>query len=782
MKCSSNCPTDMVCCARSCEGNYGCAMKGGPGWGCPLLSCDDRAPVGTGLSTCTLPEPPPPAPAGDYLVFESNYDYISGDFQNRGRRCYYLGENARFVDCSIINAVENKQEPQCTVMVSPLRNNSRTKITVTRLTDNKTIDIATDDTNVICSTSADCTYGTCTSNGRCTEGPVINIPVRYRALTPPSVTVACTHVLSRIYPFFQVTQADADGALVRYALNWSTRKAKATVLTQDVPLQGSAGGEESIDPLNSNRAAYIVKPSTGHGTPPVDVSNLALWTLSGNRRITALPSGTTERHMIYAPLQFLHGTPIGGGTGGQGPGTGGAECVRDDDCALGSVCRSGQCVSGCCADADCIGFCNANKECVLRGCRSAADCPGGRCDSQGGGIRQCSPEKSLSVDRCVGHACLQPDTARSCRKDADCSEGYCVRGKCSPACRSDGDCGAGALCLRKACVRGACRADSDCPEGRCNEAGACELECTEDGPVGEPVLDLGLGPIARCGNGVCSGNEWLTCPRDCIPQCAGGASCVHGRCGATTRDDGGGEDDSGGNGNGGGSGNGDGDSSTDLYGAYLSAKEEKTQASAHLAEVKGEAKQERTAAIEQAKNTYLAALEEAKDQYTVDRTAAKETYSAAKTEAQEQYVSAKEDAEQEYKDAVQALADAQAAYKACRDEGGSVEDCATEREAATEAKEAKADALATLKSVRAEAKTQYTTTVASTKEAYTAALAEARTAYADRKQEAKDAALEERAAAQAAYDEAVQEATDAYQEAKAAYDEAKAAYNAARGG
>ncbi|MFH0769961.1 MAG: hypothetical protein V1926_01135 [Candidatus Peregrinibacteria bacterium] len=219
----------------------------------------------------------------------------------------------------------------------------------------------------------------------------------------------------------------------------------------------------------------------------------------------------------------------------------------------------------------------------------------------------------------------------------------------------------------------------------------------------------------------------------------------------------------------------------DLYDAYLSAKEERDEAASNLKDVKAQAKQERTAAIAQAKTTYLAVLEEAKDQYTADRTAAKETYSTAKKDAQEQYASAKEDAEQEYKDAVQALADAKAAYRACRDEGGSVEDCATEREAVTEAKEAKADTLATLKSVRAEAKVEYTAVVASTKEAYTAALAEARTAYADRKQEAKDAALEARTAAQAAYDEAVQEAADAYQEAKDAYDEAKAAYEESRG-
>ncbi|MFH0769959.1 MAG: hypothetical protein V1926_01125 [Candidatus Peregrinibacteria bacterium] len=221
---------------------------------------------------------------------------------------------------------------------------------------------------------------------------------------------------------------------------------------------------------------------------------------------------------------------------------------------------------------------------------------------------------------------------------------------------------------------------------------------------------------------------------------------------------------------------------SDLYGTYLSAKEERTQAASHLAELKGEAKQERTAAVEQAKTTYLAMLEEAKNQYTADRTAAKETYGAAKTEAQEQYASAKEDAEQEYKDAIQALTDAKAAYKACRDEGGSAQDCSAERDEVTDAKETKDAALEELRSVRAEAKTEYTATVAAAKEAYTAALAEARTAYADRKQEAKDAALEARTAAQSVYDDAVAEAADAYAETKAAYDEAKAAYDAARGG
>jgi hypothetical protein len=287
----------------------------------------------------------------------------------------------------------------------------------------------------------------------------------------------------------------------------------------------------------------------------------------------------TER--VYCRDQ---GTPIG--RVARDPGT----CLVPADCAAPAVCAVDEqrCVLP--RGAACTGMvpCAYGSECAMGRCEASsvapgaplpcnrdADCPGARCDLR---VRACRPA-------------LDPQGARPCGARSDCGRDEACSGEtgtCVPSphrrCAANTDCPAGTTCGPVICVAAtpfACKPDPRLGEGdegvcpdnyRCTSRGACEFRGCPQGeglcggrcvrldtetncgacgvvvptrPNASPVCHSGAAAL-RCnpGFGDCDGNAANGCEAAltdvtrcgaCGVACAGGQSCIGGRCAAGPR-------------------------------------------------------------------------------------------------------------------------------------------------------------------------------------------------------------------------------------------------------
>ena len=179
------------------------------------------------------------------------------------------------------------------------------------------------------------------------------------------------------------------------------------------------------------------------------------------------------------------------------------ECVTDDDCDAGNVCRNGGTES-----AECVP-CGKNEQCR---------CPDGQLSDGTGKCVSvtCSADTVCSssvADKCcdAGMQCVNPDTVESycaaCEVDTQCTcpNGYVVN--------SSGT-----------CVKPACSSYSDCPNGKyCENAGKSDAYCT---PCTKGETCTCSGGMVADGNGGCKSAD------PCADvSCSGGQVCSNGTCG-----------------------------------------------------------------------------------------------------------------------------------------------------------------------------------------------------------------------------------------------------------
>lgn len=164
-----------------------------------------------------------------------------------------------------------------------------------------------------------------------------------------------------------------------------------------------------------------------------------------------------------------------------------AECTASDQCEIGQFCDpvNYRCRDGCEHDTDCLSgqTCNAQSHaCVDAGCRNTElDCPVGTlCDAVTGSCYE--PTPPVCVQECDvaggnscarGTTCSVSSTAETCRRDADCEQGwscdrftdgnsYCHKDYCMPTCQVSADdpgCPAGFACFDDGLGGGVCVAD-----------------------------------------------------------------------------------------------------------------------------------------------------------------------------------------------------------------------------------------------------------------------------------------------------------------------------------
>ena len=194
------------------------------------------------------------------------------------------------------------------------------------------------------------------------------------------------------------------------------------------------------------------------------------------------------------------------------------QCLGDNDCAAGTLCRleNHACVPACNANHGCgdAGACEADAgvcvQCVVDGdCRDPR-LP--RCDSAGG-------------NRCV--ACLPASKAPVVSDNCPAKEHCAVEGgvhSCQPGCKDDGDCaGGGGMPARNKCDDkthqcAECLADGDCGPGRVCRGGSCGEGCNDQHacPMGLTCCDGGCSDLQKdpanchacgvsCGGGICCG-------------------------------------------------------------------------------------------------------------------------------------------------------------------------------------------------------------------------------------------------------------------------------------
>jgi alpha-tubulin suppressor-like RCC1 family protein len=241
----------------------------------------------------------------------------------------------------------------------------------------------------------------------------------------------------------------------------------------------------------------------------------------------------------------------------------GAACTGSMPCAYGSECTRGRCEASTVAPGEPVP------------CGFDGECPSARCDLR---VRACRPS-------------LDPQGARPCSARSDCGRDEACSGEtgtCVPSphrrCAANTDCPTGTTCGPVICVAAtpfACKPDPGLGEGdqgvcpdhyRCTSRGACEFRGCPQGeglcggrcvrldsetncgacgvvvparPNASPVCHSNA-PALRCnpGFGDCDGNAVNGCEATltdatrcgaCWVVCAGGQSCIAGRCAGAAR-------------------------------------------------------------------------------------------------------------------------------------------------------------------------------------------------------------------------------------------------------
>lgn len=228
-------------------------------------------------------------------------------------------------------------------------------------------------------------------------------------------------------------------------------------------------------------------------------------------------------------------------------------CRRNSECSKGSVCKDGECVSGCDSDKQCPdGFrCDRSGSgpdgvgrCVEEDpCQVNADCEGGKvcyvsADAAPGDGGTCIDNPCPSNFTFSGSDC-EP---KPCNSDDQCGEGEvcggadedgnrrCVPEPCSASGGGGDSCPEGSSCKESAdggtsCVPDTCDSNSDCPEGyACAGNGEGGKGCVEDPDLDpdtpppsnscKPYCDSAYKSSGEVGSG-CSGKVCTEC-EECV--------------------------------------------------------------------------------------------------------------------------------------------------------------------------------------------------------------------------------------------------------------------------
>jgi hypothetical protein len=241
----------------------------------------------------------------------------------------------------------------------------------------------------------------------------------------------------------------------------------------------------------------------------------------------------------------------------------GADCAREDDCAVGSVCAPAASFGGrACQDPQFTTWCSEDSHCGADGhCAGIADAGGrGTCDRGPGAEKpcvahaDCGPAESCrpidsagGLRRCgavprAGEPCLPSadPSPRTCESGSVCLHGLCAA-LSGWACVSDSVCADGLQCtdsvcgpapvpLFAPCENGdACSDGGFCFEGICRVAGkGLNAACTasqDDCPAPLTCAPTGSGSNA----GLCKLADGASCSADA--HCAAGL-CIRGQCSA----------------------------------------------------------------------------------------------------------------------------------------------------------------------------------------------------------------------------------------------------------
>lgn len=226
-----------------------------------------------------------------------------------------------------------------------------------------------------------------------------------------------------------------------------------------------------------------------------------------------------------------------------------AECVENDHCTGGKICRTiivdgEECRTCVCPPGliDCTGVCASC--CVKNDCEACEDCEGGVCVPVDCGDGVCVTGER-GVECCVecqetgecGENEICKTDRDACKNECICKPGYRrVNGICipEPVCTIDGDCKDPCLvCKNGKCVPKDCPAGQVCLDGECVDECDCKTltGCSDNRHCKPTSYDKNI-----CGCGKCKGDCQTGCENGCFCDPSSG-QCIKG-CDETTCDTG----------------------------------------------------------------------------------------------------------------------------------------------------------------------------------------------------------------------------------------------------
>ncbi len=229
-------------------------------------------------------------------------------------------------------------------------------------------------------------------------------------------------------------------------------------------------------------------------------------------------------------------------------------CGADADCArlsslLGCNTANHQCApsGGCTSNAQCAAT-PATPACLSGTCQATANqcqfdyqCAGGTQCVDGQCVSGCSATSATNCatgEVCVNSFCQYP-LSGTC--NASCSTGtLCVQGVCLAVCNSDLTCGTGLMCAGGVCrvdtrPHPSCTRDGECNAGSVCYNGACRRVCPTpgtgtDGGCMSVDVAFDVCTTAPTGQRLCASSSEATpmCARSA--DCSAGLACVDARC------------------------------------------------------------------------------------------------------------------------------------------------------------------------------------------------------------------------------------------------------------